>query len=135
MKLSILTVLMMLIFSGQLVQAQSKDTICVKKTHYKTLLEIATKENEYYYSIIEKDSIINKYTYTLDTLVKQYNIKSKQYNECLDTNYSIQKQHLSYRKTTTAKIKRKNKKLGVSYGLIGIWATYHGIRIYLILKP
>lgn len=135
MKLNILMLLMTMIFSGQLAKAQLKDTICVKKTHYKTLLKIAAKENEYYYSIVEQDSIIKKYSFITDTLIKSYNIKVQQYGQCLDTNYSVQKRFSSYKKSTKSKIKRKNKKLSISYGLVGLWGVYQGIRIYLILKP
>lgn len=118
-------------YSGLLAQNTSKDTICVSKEHYKDLLKIAASEKGIYQELNQTKAQVKIYSTSLDSVYSIYTITSTKYDSCLDKSYNLATQL----QESKSKIKRKNKKLIVGYGVISSWIIYQGIRIYLTLKP
>lgn len=131
MKKNILNLLTIILCCVNLVKGQSRDTICIKQSDYKTLLKIEVDYNYLYKADSASQQQLKKFRYTLDTLNKSYNIKVGEVSQCLDEKYKAESKLLEQKET----IIRKNKKLGVSYGIIGGWVTYQGVKLYLKLKP
>lgn len=131
MRKNIFNLLMIILCCVSLVKGQSKDTICIKQSDYKTFLKIEVDYNYLYKADSASQQQLKKFRYTLDTLNKSYNIKVGEFDQCLSEKYKADSKVLEQKKT----IIRKNKKLAISYGMIGGWVTYQGVKLYLKLKP
>jgi len=122
---------MIMMCLGSLVKGQSKDTIVITKTHYKTLLEIAAEEHACQLTLNSKIKLISDYRLTVKELQGNIFILEKSSKDCLDKNLALSKEV----NKLEDKIKNKNKWLKISWGIIGGYVTYQGIRLYLILVP
>ena len=122
---------MIMMCLGSLVKGQSRDTIVITKTHYKTLLEIAAEEHACQLTLASEESKSKVYLSTIHELNQNVILLDTTASQCAK---ELKDSKLEIIELNN-KVGRKNKKLGVSYGLIGIWAVYQGVKIYLILKP